>query len=278
MSVARMGVPDLGVGVGLRVPHYRQILDETPAVDWFECISENFMVAGGKPLFHLDAVRAKYPVVLHGVSGDLGGSEPLDRDYLKRLRELVRRVSPPWASDHLCWNRQGGTNLHDLLPLPMTKEAVKHVAARVRQVQDTLEIRFAIENVSSYLTYVDDEMPEWEFLSAVAEAADCGIMFDVNNVYVSSRNHGFDPKTYVDAIPHHRVVQMHLAGHTDRGTYLLDTHSDHVCDDVWELYRHACRRIGPCSTLIEWDDDIPELPVLLAEADKAKAVRKEVGT
>lgn len=274
--MTRLGVPDLGVGVGLRIPHYRRILDEKPKVDWFECISENFLVAGGKPLFHLDAVRADYPVVLHGVSLDVGGTEPLDQDYLVRLKQLVRRVNPPWASDHLCWNGARGVHLHDLLPLPMTKEAVRHVADRIRHVQDVLEVRFAIENVSSYMTFHADEMPEWEFLSEVAEAADCGILFDVNNVYVSSRNHGFDAEKYVDSIPHRRVVQMHLAGHTDKGKYLLDTHSDFVCDAVWKLYRRACERIGPCSTLIEWDDDIPELEVLLAEADKAKAIRKEI--
>jgi uncharacterized protein len=272
----RLGVPDLGVGVGLRIPHYRAILDETPAVDWFECISENFMVEGGKPLFHLDAVRANYPLVLHGVSGNLGGVDPLDREYLKRLRALVRRVNAPWASDHLCWNGAGGKNLHDLLPLPMTRETVKHVAERIRAVQDTLEVRFAIENVSSYMTYRDDEMKEEDMVAEIADAADCGILLDVNNVYVSSRNHGFDPEAYLDRIPAERVVQIHLAGHTDKGKYLLDTHSDHVCDDVWSLYRRACRRIGPCSTLIEWDDCIPDFPVLLAEADKAKAIRREV--
>lgn len=271
----RLGVPDLGVGVGFRVPHYTRILEERPQVDWFEVISENFMVDGGKPLAHLDALRSTYPVVLHGVGGNLGSTDPLDRGYLRKLRALVDRVKPPWASDHLCWNGAGGANLHDLLPLPMTRETALHVAARVAEVQDVLGLRFAIENVSSYMTYRDDEMPEWDFVSLVAEKADCGILFDVNNVYVSSKNHGFDPVTYVESIPHGRVVQMHLAGHTDKGKYLLDTHSDHVCDGVWELYRLACKRIGPVSTLIEWDDDIPELEVLLAEAGLAKKARAE---
>lgn len=275
--VFRHKVPDLGVGVGLRVPHYRRIVDERPSVDWFECISENFMVDGGKPLFFLDAVRATYPIILHGVSMNLGGTDPLDKTHLEKLRELARRVKPPWISDHLCWNGAGGTHLHDLLPLPMTREVVRHVAARVREVQDFLEVPFAIENVSSYMTYRDDEMPEWQFVSEVAEAADCGLLFDVNNVFVSSRNHGFDPHLYIDGIPHDRVVQMHLAGHTDKGAYLLDTHDDHVRDEVWELYRRACQRIGPCSTLIEWDDHIPELEELVAEAAKARAIRVEVG-
>jgi uncharacterized protein len=273
MTAPRLGAPDLGVGVGLRAPHHEQIIAERPRVDWFECISENFMLPGGKPLAHLDAVRQSYRVVLHGVSLDLGGPEPLDASYIRQLRALVDRVAPPWVSDHLCWNGAGGLHLHELMPLPMTAAAVAHVAARVDQVQQALGLRFAIENVSSYLTYRADEMPEWEFLSRVAEAADCGILLDVNNVYVSSRNHGFDPALYIESVPHDRVVQMHLAGHEDRGRYLLDTHADHVCEAVWALYRRACQKIGPCSTLIEWDDDIPSLDVLLAEADRARSVR-----
>ncbi len=268
-------VPDLGVGVGLRVPHYRRVVDEQPEIDWFECISENFMVDGGKPLHFLDAVRARYPVVLHGVSMNLGGTEPLDEEYLRRLRELARRASPAWMSDHLCWNGADGQHLHELLPLPMTREVVRHVAERVRRVQGTLEVPFAIENVSSYMTFREDELTEWQFVSEVVEAADCGLLFDVNNVYVSSFNHGFDPTTYIDGVPHARVFQMHLAGYSDKGTHLLDTHDHPVSEPVWELYRRACRRIGPCSTLIEWDDHIPELEGLIAEADKARAVRDE---
>jgi uncharacterized protein (UPF0276 family) len=271
----RLGAPDLGVGVGLRVPHYSAILAERPAVGWFECISENFLVAGGKPLFYLDAVRDTYPVILHGVSLNLGGPDPLDRAYLRRLRALVDRVKPPWASDHLCWNGAQGVHLHDLLPLPMTDEAVRHVATRVREVQDALGIPFAVENVSSYMTYRADAMPEWEFVAAVAEAAGCGLLLDVNNVFVSSQNHGFDPERYIDAIPAERVLQMHLAGHTDKGKYLLDSHSGHIREEVWALYRRACRRVGPCATLIEWDDEIPELPVLLAEADRARRERDD---
>jgi hypothetical protein len=274
MSPPRLGAPDLGVGVGLRVPHCDQIIADRPAIDWLECISENYMVAGGAPLVHLDAVRAAYPVVLHGVSLDAGGTAPLDREYLRRLRALVDRVKPPWASDHVCWTGAPGNNLHDLLPLPMTRAVVLHVADRIRHVQDALGVRFAIENVSSYLTFADDEMPEWAFVAEIAERADCGILFDVNNVYVSARNHGFSAEDYVDAIPAERVVQRHLAGHTDRGTFLHDTHSTHVCDAVWALYERACLRIGRCSTLIEWDSDIPPLEVLLAEAERARVVRE----
>ena len=270
-----MGVPDLGVGVGLRVPHYGAILAERPRVDWFECISENFLVRGGEPLFYLDAVRDTYPVILHGVSLNLGGPEPLDSSYLRRLRSLVDRVRPPWASDHLCWSGARGVHLHDLLPLPMTDEAVRLVADRIRHVQDALGLPFAVENVSSYMTFRADSMPEWEFLSAVAEAADCGLLLDINNIFVSSRNHGFDPCVYLDSIPHGRVLQMHLAGPTDMGKYLLDSHGSPVREEVWKLYRRACQLVGPCSTLVEWDSDVPPLPVLLAEAERARRERAE---
>jgi len=274
MTAPRMGAPDLGVGVGLRAPHCSAIVAGHPRVDWFECLSENYMVEGGDPLYYLDAVSEAYPVALHGVSLNLGGPGPLDRAYLARLRALARRTRTPWASDHLCWSAFGDVHLHDLLPLPMTDEAVDRVAARIRQAQDEVGVPFAIENVSSYMTYRADTMPEWEFVAAVAEAADCGILLDINNIFVSSQNHGFDPHRYLDAIPHRRVLQMHLAGHIDRGKYLLDSHSEHVRPEVWALYRRACRLIGPCSTLIEWDDDIPDLPVLLAEADRARHERQ----
>lgn len=276
MPPPRLGVPDLGIGVGLRAPHVAQIAEGRPALDWLECISENYMVAGGAPLADLDMACASYPVVLHGVALNLGGTAPLDREYLKRLRALVDRVKPPWASDHVCWTGAPGANLHDLLPMPMTEEAVLHVADRVRHVQDALGLRFAIENVSSYLTFEGDEMPEWDFVAAIAERADCALLFDVNNVYVSARNHGFSAEAYVDSIPAERVVQMHLAGHTDRGTFLHDTHSTRVCDEVWRLYERASRRIGPCSTLIEWDADIPPLETLLSEVEAARAIRRRV--
>jgi uncharacterized protein (UPF0276 family) len=271
----RLGAPDLGVGVGLRVPHYAAIFEHWPKMDWFEIISENFMVPGGLPRTNLDRALSKYRLVQHGVSLSVGSVDPLDRNYLTRLKALTRTTSTPWVSDHLCWTGAHGTNLHDLLPLPYTEEAVRHVAERIRVVQDFLELPFAIENVSSYLTYTHSSMTEWEFLTAVAEEADCGILFDVNNIYVSAYNHGFDPMEYVRGLPHRRVMQYHLAGHTNFGKYILDTHSGHVIDEVWALYRKACELTGPVSTLIEWDDDIPAFEVLAAEAEKARSMRDE---
>jgi uncharacterized protein (UPF0276 family) len=275
---ARLGVPDLGVGVGLRTKHYPEIFDQGQGdgVDWFEIISENFMVAGGLPLYNLGRALDRFPLVQHGVSLSIGGTEPLDWDYLRKLEELTRRTRTPWLSDHLCWGSAGGVHLHDLIPLPYTAEAVRWVAERARAVQDFLGVRLALENVSSYMTYTSSEMTEWEFLSAVAEEADCGILLDVNNIYVSSYNHAFDPTLYVDGVPHRRVVQMHLAGHTNHGKYILDTHDDHVIDPVWDLYRRALRKVGPVSTLVEWDDDIPPFAELVAEAAKARAIRDEV--
>ncbi|MGK3994199.1 MNIO family bufferin maturase [Sorangium sp. So ce1024] len=272
----RLGLPDLGVGVGLRIPHYRHVFEHRPRVDWFEIISENFMVDGGMPIANLDRALASYRLVQHGVSLSIGSPDPLDFDYLRRLKALLGKVRSPWVSDHLCWTGAHGLNLHDLLPLPYTEEAVRYVAARARAVQDFLEVRLALENVSSYLTFTASRMTEWEFLSAVAEEADCGILLDVNNVYVSSFNHGFDPVAYIDGVPHHRIVQFHLAGHTHHGRYILDTHSAHVDDAVWALYRRAVARTGDVSTLIEWDDDIPPFEVLAAEAEKARVIREEV--
>lgn len=272
----RLGLPDLGIGVGLRLPHVDSIVEHHPRVDWFEIISENYMVPGGRQMANLARVLERYRLVQHGVSLSIGGPGPLDRDYLRRVKDLARRTGTPWVSDHLCWTGAHGVDLHDLLPLPYTAEAVRHVAARAREVQDFLETRLVLENVSSYLTYTQSEMTEWEFLSAVAEEADCGILLDVNNIYVSAYNHGLDAAAYVDGVPHRRVVQIHLAGHTNYGKYIIDTHSDHVIDPVWDLYRRALRRTGPVSTLIEWDDDIPPLETLLAEAEKARAVRDEV--
>lgn len=272
----RHSIPNLGVGVGFRVPHYEHVLTAHPAMDWFEVISENFMVRGGMPLANLDKLRSHYPVVPHGVSLSIGGPAPLDRDYLRRLKTVVDRIAPPWFSDHLCWSGVAGVHVHDLLPLPFTREAIRHVAARVRQVQEFLERPFVLENVSSYLTFTSSVMAEWEFLSEVAEKADCGILLDCNNIYVSARNHAFEAEAYVDGVDPSRVVQMHLAGHTDKGDYLLDTHSDHVNDATWGLYRRALQRCGPTSVLIEWDDEIPEWDVLAAEASKARRIRDEV--
>ncbi len=272
MHVLGSAFPVLGYGVGLRTPHYAHVLEHRPAVDWFEVISENFMVAGGRPLHTLARVRADYPIVLHGVSLSIGSADPLDRDYLGRLRALVDRFEPAWLSDHLCWTGVGGHTTHDLLPLPYTEEALAHVVGRVCQVQDVLGRQIALENVSSYLTFCDSAMREWEFLSAVAERADCAILLDVNNIYVSARNHGFDPRGYLAGVPGDRVVQFHLAGHSDHGTHLLDTHDHPVCDAVWTLYAEAVRRFGAASTLIEWDDHIPPFDRLHAEARQAAAV------
>jgi uncharacterized protein len=274
----RLGLPDLGVGVGLRIPHYPTIFADLPAVDWFEIISENFMVEGGRPMANLDRALSHYRLVQHGVSMSIGSTSPLKWDYLRRLKDLTHKTKTPWLSDHLCWTGTAGQDLHDLLPLPYTEEAVRHVSERVRIVQDFLELPFAIENVSSYLTYTQSSLTEWEFVTAVAEEADCGVLLDVNNIYVSSYNHGFDPLAYVDGVPPDRVVQIHLAGHTNHGRYIIDTHDAHVVDPVWDLYRRAIERTGSVSTLVEWDDHFPDFAVLLAEADKARAIRDEVLT
>ncbi len=271
----RYAIPDLGVGVGFRLPHYSHVIGENPPMDWFEVISENFMVRGGKALSNLESLLAKYPVVPHGVSLSIGRVEPVDPAYLARLKSLVDRIDPPWASDHLCWTGTASTNLHDLLPLPMTRQAIDLVATRVREVQEFLGRPFALENVSSYMTFTSSTMPEWEFLSEIAEKADCGILLDCNNVFVSAFNHGFDATAYVDAMPADRIVQIHLAGHADKGAYLLDTHSDHVREEVWEIYRRVTRRVGPTSTLIEWDENIPSWDVLALEATTARNVRED---
>ena len=266
----------LGHGIGLRPPHYPQVLDGSIRADWFEVISENLMSRGGRPLAVLERARTLAPVVLHGVSLSLGGVDELRADYLADLERLIDRYQPAWVSDHLCWGTSAGRWAHDLLPLPYTEEALAHVAARVRRVQDRLGRRILVENVSSYVTYAHSTMPEWTFLAALAEQADCGILLDVNNVYVSAVNHGFDPRAYLAGIPASRVGQIHLAGHSNHGTHLLDTHDHPVPPPVWELYREAVRGIGPVSTLVEWDEDIPPLPDLLAEAERARAAEAEV--
>ncbi len=270
-----LDVPDLGVGVGLRVPHYRHVLDQRPAMDFFEVISENFMVDGGKPLYHLDQVLESYPVIQHGVSLSIGAPQAPDREYLKRLKALVKRVRPAWLSDHFCWTGVPGGNLHDLLPLPYTEEVIRRVAERARMVQDFLEVPFALENTSSYMAYRQSEMPEWEFVSEVVERAGIGLMFDVNNVYVSAYNHGFDAYEFIRKVPHERIVQIHLAGHTNLGKYIIDTHNGDIIDPVWDLYRATIELAGPISTLIEWDDQIPEFGTLSALAERAKTARKQ---
>ena len=266
---------DLGVGVGLRVPHYAAILQQKPQVDFFEIISENFMVGGGKPLYHLDRVLEQYRVVQHGVSLGIAGPDEPDREYLSQLKRLVRRTKTPWVSDHFCWCGAGGAHLHDLLPIPYTPEAVQRTVERARMIQDFLEVPFALENTSSYLTYRSSTLSEWEFISEIAERADIGLLFDVNNVYVSAYNHGFDAETFVRSVPHERILQIHLAGHTNLGKYIIDTHRGTVIEPVLDLYRQTIALTGAVSTLIEWDDEIPELPVLLAEAERARRAREE---
>ncbi len=269
-------IPNLGIGIGLRIPHYDDIFRLQPEIDWFEIISENFMIEGGKPLAHLDRILEKYPVVQHGVSLAIGSPTPLDFDYLKKLKALTRKTKTPWVSDHLSWGQMPGAHYHDLLPLPYTPEVIRYVAERARIVQDYLELPFALENLSSYVAFKDDQMPEWEFYSAVVEQADIYMMLDVNNIYVSSRNHGFDPKTYYQNIPLDRVIQIHLAGHCDCGDYLLDTHDQPVRDEVWDLYAEIYPLTGGVSTLLEWDDNLLSFEETWAEALKAKEFQQRI--
>ncbi len=273
MAANRLDLPDLGLGLGLRAPHVREILDSHPAVGFFEVISENYMDTRGRPLQTLDAIAARYPVVMHGVSMSLGSADPLDRNYLRKLKQLAHRCRASWVSDHLCWTGVLGINTHDLLPLPYTEAALAHVTARIREASDFLERPLVIENPSSYVRFAASCMPEHEFLARMAEDADCGLLLDVNNVYVSARNHGFDPDAYVDAVPADRVVQIHLAGHSDNITHVIDTHDDHVVDEVWRLYARLCARTGPVSTMIEWDARIPSFEVLHSEVQKAAPLR-----
>jgi len=263
---------NLGFGLGLRTAHYETILAEKPPVDWFEVITENYLVPGGKPLYYLDSIRANYPLVMHGVSLSIGGTDPLNLDYLRQVKTLAERIEPAWISDHLCWTGVNGVNLHDLLPLPYTQEAVQHVADRVKTVQDFLRCRILLENVSSYVTYAHSEMTEWEFLSAVAERADCLILLDINNIYVSAHNHQFNPLDYLNNVPAKRVQQFHLAGHLNLGNIIIDSHGDTVIDPVWSLYEAALRRFGPVSTMIERDDNIPPFAELLAELEMARQI------
>jgi uncharacterized protein (UPF0276 family) len=262
----------LGYGLGLRPTYYQTILDTDPPVDWFEIVSENYMVEGGKPLYYLDRFKERYPLVMHGVSLSVGGTDPQDPSYLQALKALAERVQPAWISDHLCWTGHGGHNLHDLMPLPYTEEAVHHVAQRVRRVQDFLGRQILLENVSSYVTYHQSQMSEWEFLTAVVEEADCLILLDINNIYVSAANHGFDPMAYLDGVPGERVQQFHLAGHNDEGDIIIDTHDHPVVLPVWELYAQALERFGAVATMIERDDRLPPFDELLAELAQARAV------
>ena len=266
----RFPFPDLGFGLGLRTVHYRHILDEQPKVDWFEVISENYMHTAGKPLYWLDAIAERYPVVMHGVSMSIGSTDPLDWDYLRELRSLRDRVGARWVSDHLCWTGVAGKNSHDLLPMPYNEEALRHVATRVREVQDFLGTPLLLENPSSYAEFVASSMTEWEFLAALAKEADCGLLLDVNNVYVSAFNHGFDPRDYFAAVPWDRVVQMHVAGHTNHGTHIIDTHIGPTLEPVLDLCGEAYRRASGTSVLLEWDAEIPPFEEVHADLLRAK--------
>ena len=264
------GYTDLGIGIGLRIPHYQHIFAHKPVVDWFEIISENFMVDGGRPLEVLDQILERYRVVQHGVSMYFGSAEKLNREHLRRLKSLVRRTKTPWLTDHLCWGSVDGRYTHDLLPMPYTFEAAKITARKIREARDFLEVPIAVENVSSYAEFHISEMTEWEFLNEVVERADCGILLDVNNIYVSSQNHSFDPFEYLNGVPAERVAQIHIAGHSKFEKYILDTHDHPVIPPVWKLYDHAIRRCGNTATLLEWDDDIPSFKRVQAEALKAE--------
>jgi uncharacterized protein len=263
-----------GFGLGLRTPHYEAILAEPEgaprAIDWLEVLTENYLVPGGKPLDYLDRIRERYPLVMHGVSLSIGSTDAIDVEYLKSVRALAARIEPHWISDHLCWTGVEGRNLHDLLPLPYTEEALAAVVDNVGQVQDLLGRQILLENVSSYLTYHASEMSEWEFLREVALRADCNILLDINNIYVSSVNHGFDPVKYLQAMPQARVRQFHLAGHSDMGGHLIDTHDHPIVAPVWDLYSQALAQFGPVPTMIERDDNIPALSELVAELDVAR--------
>lgn len=268
----RFGLPMLGYGVGLRTVHFADHLGRPGVADFLEAITENFLDTGGRPLHVLERLAERTPVVLHGVSMNLGSVDPLDLGYLREVKALARRVDARWVTDHLCWTGVAGRNTHDLLPLPRTEETLAHVAARLRVVQDVLERPVHLENPSTYLELAASTMGEAEFLGRLAEISGCGLLVDVNNVFVSSFNHGQDAEAWIDEIPADRVVQVHLAGHTDLGTHLLDTHSDHVRDEVWALYARLVRRTGPVTALVEWDEEIPALDVVLAEARKARTV------
>ena len=270
MIKTRLGYPHLGLGVGLRSVHFPYLLQQRPAVDWLEVISENFMDSQGRPRYVLDQLAERYPIVTHGVSLSIGSTDPLNYEYLRKLKILADRVRAVWVSDHVCWTGVAGLNSHDLLPIPFNEATLRHVVDRIRIVQDVLERRLVLENPSSYVTFAASTMTEWEFLSRLAEESDCGLLLDVNNVYVSSVNHEFSPQEYIRSLPHERIVQFHLAGHTNRGTHLIDTHDHHVIDPVWELYRLAHQLTGGAATLLEWDANIPEFPVLHAEVLKAR--------
>ncbi len=272
-------LPYLGFGLGLRKEHYTDILETQPAVDWFEVLSENYLVPGGKPLYYLDKIHAHYPMVMHGVSLSIGSSDPLNMGYLKQLKALSKRIDAHWISDHLCWTGLNGINAHDLLPLPYTEEAINHVAERIQQVQDFLGRQILMENVSSYITYAQSgDMTEWEFFTEVCERADCLMLLDINNIYVSAVNHEFKPEDYLNSVPIERVQQYHLAGHSDYQNYVIDTHDHPIVPAVWQLYEKAVARFGEVSTMIERDDNIPPLEEVMQELDQVRALANKIQT
>lgn len=275
MTVSRFGYSNLGLGVGLRSAHFRYILQHQPSVDWFEIISENYMDSQGWPRHVLQQIAERYPIVMHGVSLSIGSTDPLDREYLQKLKRLSMETNAKWVSDHICWTGVLGRNNHDLLPVPFTEQALRHMVERVRQVQDALERPLILENPSSYVTFQSSTMSEAEFISRLAEEADCGLLLDINNVYVSSFNHDLDPDAFIRALPQERIVQFHLAGHTNYGSYLLDTHDGPVIHPVWEIYRTAHQLTGGASTLLEWDASIPPFPQVHEEVLKAKQFMQE---
>jgi uncharacterized protein (UPF0276 family) len=266
----RLGLPDLGVGVGLRTVHYAHLLEHSPELDWLEILSENYIYTEGRPLYVLDQLAERYPMVMHGVSMSIGGTDPLNFDHLARLKALKRRVHARWLSDHVCWTGAMGRNTHDLLPLPYDEASLRNVVARVRTVQDFLGERILLENPSSYVEFRQSSMSEAEFMSRLAEEADCGLLLDVNNVYVSAFNHGFDAREYLHALPYERVAQVHVAGHTHHGTHIIDTHTGPVIDEVWALWAEVAQRVAGVSLLLEWDSDIPSFERVHAEALRAR--------
>ncbi len=266
----------LGFGLGLRTEHYESILNTKPAVDWFEVVTENYLVPGGMPHYYLEKIRENYPLVMHGVSMSIGSSDPLDWQYLKDVKALANKIEPKWISDHLCWTGIQGKNTHDLLPLPYTEEAIQHVVDRIIQIQDFFQQRILIENVSSYVSYKQSRISEWDFLKEITNRADCLILLDINNIYVSSVNHEFQPETYLDTLPKNRIQQIHLAGHSNMGDYIIDTHDHEIIDPVWDLYAHALEKFGPISTMIERDDNIPPLATLITELNHARKIANSV--
>ncbi|MDA1353820.1 MAG: DUF692 domain-containing protein [bacterium] len=272
----RFNIQPLGHGIGLRAPHYQDLLQESHPIDFLEIISEGFMLDGGKPITVLEALLEKYPMVMHGVSLSIGSADPLDKNYLKRLKTLANKVRPPWFSDHICWTKVHGRNLHNLMPLPYTQSTIDYVSERIKIVQDYMEIPFIFENVSSYVEFDASQMEEWEFVARVAEQADCGILLDVNNIFVSGFNHEFDPMTYINAIPHDRVLQYHVAGHLDKGSFILDTHDHDIRSEVWDLYEKTIPLFSGVSTLIERDDNLPPLQDVLKELNIARKINQRL--